>query len=188
LRQLGKQLRRPRGSLRSRARSGSQASQTYAIWGRNASILCERIYRRAARGILFLSPLIVARTIERTSMSSTDDGPQTRETRGCRGQLAERQEPGSVFLVGATSKEDHFREWVRLAQVHNGADAHRTEEEYERQVAKLIAEDYSIHYHVWDTAAMIEMLARLKSEFCLPFETKAMLLSGDEVVFVVEKT
>jgi hypothetical protein len=41
---------------------------------------------------------------------------------------------------------------------------------------------------VWDTAAMIEMLARLKSEFCLPFETKAMLLSGDEIVFVVEKT
>ena len=35
---------------------------------------------------------------------------------------------------------------------------------------------------------MIEMLARLISEFCLPFETKAMLLSGDEVVFVVEKT
>ncbi len=86
------------------------------------------------------------------------------------------------------SKEAHFREWVRLAQVYNGAEAHRTEEDYERQVAKLIAEDHSIHYHVWDTAAMIEMLARLKSEFSLPFETKAMLLSGDEVVFVVEKT
>lgn len=87
------------------------------------------------------------------------------------------------------SKEAHFREWVRLAQPHNGDGdvAPCTEEECERQVAKLIAEDYSIHYHVWTTAAMIDMLARLKSEFSLPFESKAMLLSGDEVVFVLEK-
>ena len=34
---------------------------------------------------------------------------------------------------------------------------------------------------------MIEMVLRLKRECSLPFEPKAMLSSGDEVVFILEK-
>ena len=50
-----------------------------------------------------------------------------------------------------------------------------------------MAEDYSIHFHVWDCVAMIEMILRLRSEFNLPFEPKSMLSSGDEIVFILEK-
>ncbi len=85
------------------------------------------------------------------------------------------------------SRIGHFREFARLADTHNGAQAWRSEAEYEALVQKLIAEDYSIHFHVWDCSTMIEMVLRLKRECSLPFEPKAMLSSGDEVVFILEK-
>ncbi len=85
------------------------------------------------------------------------------------------------------SRIEHFREYVRLADTHNGTQAWRSESEYEAQVQKLMAEDCSIHFHVWDCSTMTEMILWLKREFGLPFEVKAMLSSGDEVAFVLEK-
>lgn len=85
------------------------------------------------------------------------------------------------------SKLEHYREYVRLADNHNGRQAWRTEAEYESLVTKLAADDYSIHFHVWDTTGMVDMLLQLKSRFSLPLELKAQLVSGDEVVFIIEK-
>jgi predicted SAM-dependent methyltransferase len=86
------------------------------------------------------------------------------------------------------SRREHYREYVRLADNHNGRPAWRTEAEYEALVAKLMAEDYSIHFHVWDMPAMQDLLQGLRSKYALPIETKAMLASGDEVVLILEKS
>ncbi len=86
------------------------------------------------------------------------------------------------------SRLEHYREYARLADNHNAAQAWRTEAEYEALVKQLMVEDYSIHFHVWDATAMIEMLLALRTRFKLPMEPKAQLASGDEVVFIIEKS
>ena len=85
------------------------------------------------------------------------------------------------------SRLEHYREYVRLADNHNGKQGWRTDAEYESLVSKLMAEDYSIHFHVWDTLAMLDMLLRLHAQYGLPIVPKTHLVSGDEVVFIIEK-
>lgn len=85
------------------------------------------------------------------------------------------------------SKLDHYQEYVRLADNHNAKQAWQTETEYQALVSKLMTENYSIHFHVWDVTSMIELLLGLRTRFALPIELKALLTSGDEVVFILEK-
>jgi len=85
------------------------------------------------------------------------------------------------------SRLDHYREYVRLADNHNAKQAWQTEAEYQALVSKLMTENYSIHFHVWDVAGMIELLLGLRTKFALPIVPKALLTSGDEVVFILEK-
>jgi SAM-dependent methyltransferase len=88
----------------------------------------------------------------------------------------------------AGSREEHFREFVRLADTHNGTQAWRTEAEYEALVAKLMADDYSIHFHVWDLPGVLDMLLQLRRRYALVLRPLAVLSSGDEVVSVLEKS
>lgn len=85
------------------------------------------------------------------------------------------------------SRLEHYREYTRLADNHNAKQAWKTEAEYTVLVSKLMAENYSIHFHVWDVTGMIELLLGLRTKFALPVEVKALLTSGDEVVFIIEK-
>jgi SAM-dependent methyltransferase len=85
------------------------------------------------------------------------------------------------------SRLDHYREYARLADNHNAKQAWKTEAEYEALVSKLMSENYSIHFHVWDVTGMVELLLGLKAKFALPIEPKALLTTGDEVVFILEK-
>lgn len=85
------------------------------------------------------------------------------------------------------SRESHFREFVRLADMSIGAGAWATEAECEAQVHKLMEQDYSIHFHVWDKHAMMEMVLRASDRFGLPLVPEAMLSTGDEVIFILEK-
>ena len=50
-----------------------------------------------------------------------------------------------------------------------------------------MAQDYSIHFHVWDRYAMMEMILQVRAQFGLPLIPKAMVATGDEVIFVVCK-
>jgi predicted SAM-dependent methyltransferase len=87
----------------------------------------------------------------------------------------------------AKTKLEHYREFVRLAETHNGTQAWSTEAEYQALVAKLMAEDYSIHFHVWDAAAIVEMIVLLRSACQLRFQPLAIVASGDEVVCVLQR-
>lgn len=85
------------------------------------------------------------------------------------------------------SRTDHYREFVRLVEEPIRYGPWKSEEEYDATVQKLMDDDYSIHFHVWDRQAMMDMFMKMKSEYHLPVSPEAIVSSGDEVVFVFSK-
>jgi predicted SAM-dependent methyltransferase len=78
------------------------------------------------------------------------------------------------------SRRSHFQEWARLVD--------RVEEaELERHVNELMAKDYSIHYHVWTQAELLELLASLRTRLGLPFEVEVLLRNEHEHIAILEK-
>jgi ubiquinone/menaquinone biosynthesis C-methylase UbiE len=80
----------------------------------------------------------------------------------------------------AWSKQAHFEEWVRLVEkVAPDSVAQR--------VAQLIAEDYSIHFHAWTQAEMLEMLHAAQTIVGLHFDIELCLKHRDEFIFILRK-
>jgi len=77
------------------------------------------------------------------------------------------------------SRRQHFEEWTRL--VNKVQD----DEEAERQIALNLSIDYSIHYHVWTQAEMLEMVVELRK--MVSFELELCLKNGGEVIFILRK-
>lgn len=93
------------------------------------------------------------------------------------------------FENGAqASRAPHYREYVRLAEDPVGTASWTTEAEYEARARTLMQQDYSIHFHVWDRYAMMEMVLRARERFGLPLVPEAMLATGDEVIFVLRQS
>ncbi len=77
------------------------------------------------------------------------------------------------------SRRQHFEEWARLVdKVAEPAEA-------ERHVERLLAMDYSIHYHVWTQAEFLEFLAGMKR--ALMFEVELFVKHGHEMIFILRK-
>jgi len=55
------------------------------------------------------------------------------------------------------------------------------------KVKDIMESGYRIHYHVWTTKEMIEMLIRLNNDFGIDFEVEAMLKNHHEVIFIIRK-
>lgn len=86
------------------------------------------------------------------------------------------------------SKRQHFEEFVTHVYLEDiGRLSWKTEDERVALVDKLIHDDYSIHFHVWDIFAMIEMITNLSKKRNLDFRIQHMMSSGDEVIFILEK-
>jgi ubiquinone/menaquinone biosynthesis C-methylase UbiE len=79
----------------------------------------------------------------------------------------------------AWSKYQHFEEWTRL--VNKVED----DEAAEREIAQNLMIDYSIHYHVWTQAEMLELLVELRK--MTSFEMDLCLRNGPEVIFILRK-
>jgi SAM-dependent methyltransferase len=78
------------------------------------------------------------------------------------------------------SRRAHFEEWARLVD--------RVEDsELERHVEELLAKDYSIHYHVWTQAELLELLASLRTRLSLPLEVEALVRNEHEHIAILEK-
>ncbi len=87
------------------------------------------------------------------------------------------------------SKRQHFEEFVALADLEDiGRPGWETETEREALVNKLIDDDYSIHFHVWDTNAMVEMITGMAKKYDLDFRIRHVMSSGDEVIFILQKS
>lgn len=83
------------------------------------------------------------------------------------------------------SREAHYREFALLAEDRAAKGARRGEAECEARVQALMERDYSIHFHVWDRYAMMEMILRVRERYGLPLVPETMLATGDEVIFVL---
>jgi predicted SAM-dependent methyltransferase len=80
----------------------------------------------------------------------------------------------------ASSRMQHFEEWVRHVNKLDGEDAVR------EQTKALMELDYSIHFHVWTQLDFLEFLLSLRDQ--LSFDIETMLKQGAEFVIVLRKT
>jgi SAM-dependent methyltransferase len=78
------------------------------------------------------------------------------------------------------SRRAHFEEWARLVDCVEDS-------ELERHVEELMAKDYSIHYHVWTQAELLELLASLPTRLRLPLEVEALVRNEHEHIAILEK-
>lgn len=79
------------------------------------------------------------------------------------------------------SRQQHFEDWVR--HVEKIVD----EREAANQVARLLAIDYSIHFHVWRTPDLVRFLLAVPEVLGVPCELELLLQSGQEAIAVVRK-
>lgn len=78
----------------------------------------------------------------------------------------------------AWSRRAHFEDWV-----HVGEDVSTRGMSVER----LMAMDYSIHFHVWTQTELLELFARLRTEYGLPMTVECMVMNQIEAIFVLKK-
>jgi GT2 family glycosyltransferase/SAM-dependent methyltransferase len=76
------------------------------------------------------------------------------------------------------SKLAHFEEWATLADDENIKG---------RSAQELIDFDYSIHFHVWTQAEVLELFAAMKTRYAMPFDVEAVVKNVMEVIIVLRK-
>lgn len=79
------------------------------------------------------------------------------------------------------SRREHVLDWVR--HVEHIDDAR----EQERRSDQLLAEGYSIHYHVWTFETLVAMLLRAREDVGLAVDFESFLLTDGEVIMVLRR-
>ena len=78
------------------------------------------------------------------------------------------------------SCESHFREWVEIvSQIPDGAR--------DAAVRELMEMNYSIHFHVWTAATLLEFLVALPRQFDLSFAIEAAVRNDSETICVLRR-
>ena len=80
------------------------------------------------------------------------------------------------------SRRQHFEEWVQL--VNRVSDPERASEETER----LVEQDYSIHFHVWTQAEMLELVLEARRRSGGTLDLDCFMRFGEECIFVLRKS
>jgi GT2 family glycosyltransferase/predicted SAM-dependent methyltransferase len=78
----------------------------------------------------------------------------------------------------AWSKRAHCEEWATLADDVNIKG---------RTAQELMDFDYSIHFHVWTQAEVLELFAAMKTRYALDFDVEAVMKNGIEVIVVLRR-
>jgi predicted SAM-dependent methyltransferase len=78
------------------------------------------------------------------------------------------------------SREEHYREWMRTV---GGMD----EAAIRQRLSRVMARRRSIHFHVWDPPAFLELLQRSRLEPGLPLTVLVFEAIGDEMLAVCRK-
>jgi SAM-dependent methyltransferase len=76
------------------------------------------------------------------------------------------------------SRVGHFEEWTSLAEDANIKG---------RTARQLMDFDYSIHFHVWTQAEVLELFAAMKTRCGVDFDIEAIVKNGIEVIVVLRK-
>jgi predicted SAM-dependent methyltransferase len=80
----------------------------------------------------------------------------------------------------AVSRRSHFEEWARLVDRVDEAAV-------ESHAEELMAKNYSIHYHVWTQAELLELLASLRRKLGVPFDVETLVRNEHEHIAILEK-
>jgi GT2 family glycosyltransferase/SAM-dependent methyltransferase len=78
----------------------------------------------------------------------------------------------------AWSKVAHFEEWATMAEDVNIRG---------RSAQELIDFDYSIHFHVWTQAEVLELFSAMRTRFGMPFDVETIVKNGIEVIVILRK-
>lgn len=78
----------------------------------------------------------------------------------------------------AWSRTAHFEEWATLADDANIKG---------RSAQQLMDFDYSIHFHVWTQAEILELFAAMRTRYALDFEIEVVVRNAIEVMIVLRK-
>lgn len=85
------------------------------------------------------------------------------------------------------SEDDHYHEFVKYTYHGKG----KTDAEINEFIKQLKARNFSIHYHVWDHEAMLDMFRMIKNKFNFKYEivfSMAALKKDEfESIFVLKK-
>lgn len=76
------------------------------------------------------------------------------------------------------SREQHFREWSEHVEKAADVEAH---------AARLMAEDYSIHFHVWTPEGFEELLVHARDELRMPFAIEELQSNEFEFIAVLRR-
>ncbi|MFZ5484196.1 MAG: methyltransferase domain-containing protein [Pseudomonadota bacterium] len=81
------------------------------------------------------------------------------------------------------TRRQHYEEWVRYVGHHSQPEV------VEAQVTRLLAQRYSIHFHVWDAEQFSDFLVRYREQFNPDFVLRQYEFNPDhmEMIFVLEK-
>jgi predicted SAM-dependent methyltransferase len=79
------------------------------------------------------------------------------------------------------SRREHVADWVR--HVEHNTDVR----EAERRVDQLLAEAYSIHYHVWTFETLMDMMLRARLDAGLTVDLESVLLTDGEIIMVLRR-
>jgi hypothetical protein len=79
----------------------------------------------------------------------------------------------------AWSKRQHFEEWTRLVNKRVGSEA-------EEEIEHLLEIDYSIHFHVWRSAELLELVVSVQR--LIQFEVELFLRNGFETILILRKS
>ncbi|WP_165073531.1 class I SAM-dependent methyltransferase [Paludisphaera rhizosphaerae] len=80
------------------------------------------------------------------------------------------------------SRSEHFREWTRVIERVDGAEA------VEARARLLESIGYSIHFHVWDAASFADFLDRACEHLEGSFEIREFSLNDMELIAVLGRT
>ena len=80
----------------------------------------------------------------------------------------------------ACSRESHYDEWVRIVNKLDGPEA-----ESEKQ--RLIEMNFSIHYHAWTAADIIDFLSYFNRTHKRDYQVECIERVGQEVICIVRK-
>lgn len=84
------------------------------------------------------------------------------------------------YTLGAEhSRAAHYAEWVRYVINVTDAQAH------DQEVARLMAMEYSIHFHSWTQLEMLEVLLAVRQRW--QFDIEMLVLNMEENIFIIRK-
>jgi predicted SAM-dependent methyltransferase len=87
----------------------------------------------------------------------------------------------------AWSEHEHYYDFVK----HTEHGFNKSDSEIEEVIARLKEMNWSIHFHVWDHQAMIDMFCMMKNQLRFGFEMELAVAAspgGNESIFVLRKS